>query len=514
MTDSRELLAEYVRNHSESAFRELVGGHINLVYSTALRLVDGDAHKAEDVAQIVFTDLAKMAGGLAPNMTLGGWLHRHTCFVSANAMRGERRRQARERKAVEMNSLQKESSDADFSRLAPLLDETINQLDEPDRVAILLRFFEQKDFRAIGESLESSEDAARMRVNRALEKLRGMLTQRGIRTPAAAFSIAITANAVQAAPVGLAASISTSAFAASAISSSTAIATATKAVTMTALQKTLIAATVAALTGAGIYEARQNSQLREQIRSSKGQQALLTEQIQQLQRERDGATNRLAALLAERSQKNPDPDKAELLKLRGEVTQLKTAETQNAKTPTEYTAATLADRVAQLKRRFEEWPGKKTPEVKLLTEQQWLLVASGHQLQSADDFRDAMSELRTGAIQKFAGLVPDAMKHYTEVNDGQIPSSPSQLAQYLALPWELANSILDGYEMAKPGEVHPPHPGLNASDVEKWAMLQKDGPADPDFDHTFVLYSGGWYYYGPNQAIVINNTASHSGSNR
>ena len=496
MIDNRQLLADYVRNHSESAFGELVARHLDLVYSTALRLLNGDAHRAEDVAQIVFTDLAKTAGTLAPEVMLGGWLHRHTCFVAANTIRGERRRQAREREAVEMNLLEQDSPEADFSRLAPLLDETINQLDEPDRVAILLRFFEQKGFRIVGESLDSSEDAARMRVNRALEKLRELLAQRGIRTPAAALSVIIAANAIQAAPAGLAVNISTTAFTASAASTSTAIATAT----MTALQKTLVAATVAILAGAGIFEAHQSSRLRQQIQSSRGERASLLGQIQQLQRERDEATNRLAGLLLENSRRNSNPDKTELLRLRGEVTQLKATETQNAKTPTESMAASLAEKVAELKQRFQQWPGKKTPELDLLTEQQWLLVAGGHQLQSEEDFREAMSDLRTTSIQKFAELIPDAVKHYAEMNNGQMPSSPSQLAQYLALPGELATGILSGYEMAKPGEVHPPQPGPNASDVEKWAMLQKDGPADPDFDHTFVLYSGGWYYYGPNKA--------------
>jgi DNA-directed RNA polymerase specialized sigma24 family protein len=120
MTDRRQLLADYAQTHSEPAFREIVTSYLDLVYSCALRLVNNDEHRARDVAQIVFADLASMAGELSPEVALGGWLHRHTCFVAANTMRGERRRLAREREAVEMNSLCDETN-MDFSRLAPLL---------------------------------------------------------------------------------------------------------------------------------------------------------------------------------------------------------------------------------------------------------------------------------------------------------------------------------------------------------------------------------------------------------
>src|SRR3954464_11320310 len=102
MTDSQKLIAEYVEHGSEAAFHELVTRYVDLVYSTAFRLVDSDSHRAEQVAQKVFVDLARMAGTLSTDVLLGGWLHRHTCFVAAKTMRGERRRQSRERQAVEM----------------------------------------------------------------------------------------------------------------------------------------------------------------------------------------------------------------------------------------------------------------------------------------------------------------------------------------------------------------------------------------------------------------------------
>src|SRR5438552_6320099 len=105
MTESRKLLEEYAQTGSEAALGDLVSRYLGLVYSAGLRLVEGDTHRAEDVAQTVFIDLARMARTLPQEVMLGGWLHRHTCFVAANVMRGERRRQARERQAVEMNAL-------------------------------------------------------------------------------------------------------------------------------------------------------------------------------------------------------------------------------------------------------------------------------------------------------------------------------------------------------------------------------------------------------------------------
>jgi DNA-directed RNA polymerase specialized sigma24 family protein len=83
MTESQKLLAEYVGKGPETAFRELVSRYVDLVYSTALRLVEGDAHRAQDVTQTVFIDLARQASKLSSDSMLGGWLHRDTCFVAA-----------------------------------------------------------------------------------------------------------------------------------------------------------------------------------------------------------------------------------------------------------------------------------------------------------------------------------------------------------------------------------------------------------------------------------------------
>src|SRR5207244_3363813 len=93
----------------------------------------------------------------------------------------------------------------------PALDEAILQLNTDDRKAILLRFFEQQDFRSVGEALGSNEDAARMRVTRALEKLHSLLKHRGVTLSATALGATLAAEAVTAAPAGLAVAVSSAA---------------------------------------------------------------------------------------------------------------------------------------------------------------------------------------------------------------------------------------------------------------------------------------------------------------
>lgn len=273
MAENQNWLAQFVETGSDAAFRNLVAGYVDLVYSTALRLVGGNPHQAEDVTQSVFIKLARVAGRLPPDVKLGGWLHRDTCFTASTLRRSELRRQTRERQAAEMDAKQNNPA-ADYSLVAPVLDEAINELDEGDRTAIVLRFFEQTNYRAIGVALNTTEDAARMRVARALEKLEGQLRRRGITTPAASLGGVLAANAVQAAPAGLALTASTAALTGTILTTSTTV-TATKAITMTALQKTLVAATVAVLAGAGIYEARQASNWRNQLQTLQQHQATL-----------------------------------------------------------------------------------------------------------------------------------------------------------------------------------------------------------------------------------------------
>ena len=204
--DSRSLLAAYAKTGSEAAFRELVARYTDLVYSAAVRLVGNDAELAKDVTQTVFVNLARKARGLPQDVMLGGWLHHHTVYVASSLLRGERRRQARERQAAQMNTFPDHTQD-NLARLAPILDEAIDRLGREDRTAILLRFFEQRDFPSVAEALGGNEEAARKRVSRALEKLQLLLKHRGVSLSAGALATALASEAVTAAPAGLALSV-------------------------------------------------------------------------------------------------------------------------------------------------------------------------------------------------------------------------------------------------------------------------------------------------------------------
>ena len=211
MTAHRQLLAEYAESGSEEAFRELVAAYIGFVHGTALRLVNGNRPLAEDIAQTVFTDLARRAKTLSREVMVGGWLHRRTCYAAATAMRSERRRLIREQEAMNMNALHSEEADASLAQMAPVLDEAINQLAKKDHDAIMLRFFERMNIRSLGEAMGTTEAAAQKRVERALEKLRGLLARRGVVLTAAGLALAMGSASATAAPAGLAATVSTAA---------------------------------------------------------------------------------------------------------------------------------------------------------------------------------------------------------------------------------------------------------------------------------------------------------------
>jgi RNA polymerase sigma factor (sigma-70 family) len=323
-----ELLQSFARDRSQDAFTELVRRHLNLVFSAALRLVRS-SQLAEEVAQSVFSDLARDTAKLQPDTVLVAWLHSVTRRTAVDFIRKESHRQLREQIAIETNAMN--TSDAQWTDIEPLLDEAVAALDETDRIAVLLRYFENKSLREVGAQLGVSDDTAQKRVSRAVEKLREFFCKRKITIGAGSLGVLITANAVQAAPVGLITTISAAVVAGTAVTTSTVIATVTKTIAMTTLQKTLITATVAVLAGAGIYEARQAAQLRDQVQTLQQSQAPLAEQIQNLQKSFSDATNRLADLLEENTKIKSGQNQKELLALRGKVTVLSNQAAKAAK---------------------------------------------------------------------------------------------------------------------------------------------------------------------------------------
>jgi len=202
--DDLILLREYARTSSETAFATLVTRHVNLVYSVALRQT-GDPQLAEDIAQAVFIILARKADALGPKTILSGWLCRTARYASANALTIRRRRQQREQEAY-MQSLvnEPEPDPGEWQHIAPLLDGALGQLGQKDHDAVVLRFFEGRNFKDVGAALGVGEDAAKMRVGRAVEKLRKFFAKRGVSSTTAIIAGAMSAHSVQAAPVSLA----------------------------------------------------------------------------------------------------------------------------------------------------------------------------------------------------------------------------------------------------------------------------------------------------------------------
>jgi RNA polymerase sigma factor (sigma-70 family) len=294
-----QLLRDYAAHGSDPAFAGIVARHTDLVYSAALRQT-GSPDLARDLAQSVFTDLARKAGALArpldEHASLAGWLYQATRFAVLTARREERRRLAREKMVMEQFDPAPAPDDT-WAALAPVLDEAMAELGDTDREAVVLRYFKNLEFSAVAVALGVSEAAAQKRVSRAVERLRECFAKRGVAVGASALVVVISASAVKAAPAGLAVTISTA----------TALAvTATKAITMTTLKKVLIAAALIAAFGAFVFEVIPNSRLHRPVQTLQEQ---ATSQRGELSRqhllEADKENERLSNMVA---QANSSPD--------------------------------------------------------------------------------------------------------------------------------------------------------------------------------------------------------------
>jgi RNA polymerase sigma factor (sigma-70 family) len=199
--NSADLLRQFQKTGSEEAFTGVVRLHANLVYSVAKRRLN-DPVLAEDVAQTVFARLASSLSKIKTEAQLVVWLHRTTLHVSIDLWRSETRRRAREQQAAAMQ-LQTTESDHLWDEVSPHVDEALNELNDADREIVLLRFFQRKQMLELGRMLGVSEDAAKMRVSRAIDRLRSQLEKRGIACAATLLAGILAERAANATPANL-----------------------------------------------------------------------------------------------------------------------------------------------------------------------------------------------------------------------------------------------------------------------------------------------------------------------
>ncbi len=411
-TSDAQLLRQYAGDKSEAAFGEVVHRYADLVYSAAWRQV-GSPELAGEVAQSVFIDLARkarsLAGSLREDASLTGWLFRATRYAALNLMREERRRHAREREVMqELHSAPE--APPDWNSVAPLLDEAILTLEEREREALLLRYFKNRDFRAVGAALGVSDDTAQKRVARSLEKLRATLQRRGVTTTTSALSAALASHAVQATPTGLAASW-IGASLASATAESGATFTILKLMSMTKLQLGLGAIIVGGLAAAVAVQHQTESEVR-------GENQALRLQLAGLAADNESLSNRLGQVSL--PQPHADEQFREVLRLRGEIGRLR--QQTNL-------LGTLREEVRHLQ----------------------ASVANTKDQSAAEEARFLAGKAR---MINYAKLIGVAFRTYAENNNNKYPTSLAQLD----LTNLGTNFQPDTFEMANAGKVSDPSP--------------------------------------------------------
>ncbi|MDB6129486.1 MAG: polymerase, sigma-24 subunit, subfamily [Verrucomicrobiales bacterium] len=483
------LLRKYAEHGEENAFSELVNRHTNLVYSAALRQV-ASADLAAEICQVVFISLAhdskKLISRFDKEASLSGWLCRTARNVAINLRRTDYRRYSREKEA--MQQLNSDSHPApDWASLAPVLDDAMAELKEADYDALVMRFYENQDFHSVGRSLGVSDDTAQKRVARALDKLREVFSRRSIKATAATLSIILSANAVQAAPIGLAASLSTAALLAGSATPTAMALTSSKTLVMTTLQKSLIAASLTLAIGTGIFESRQTAIARNQSQLLSSQLGPLSQQVAQLMRDRIENSNKLEMLKNENELLKRDH--ADLLKLRAEASRLRgdsqelaQIKTSDAGGTAESAAKSWANRASLLRRRVEQNLDANIPELRLATDQDWLDAAKG-ELNSEQDIRRAMSLIRGEAENKAAQLFQKSLKAYMKDSHDQFPQTIADLQPYL-------DSKIDG-PITQRWQVAPASAVPNVGVGSDWIITQK-APIDPEYDRHFVVGVNGF----------------------
>jgi RNA polymerase sigma factor (sigma-70 family) len=490
MSEDAELLRRYAADHSEAAFSELIRRHVDLVYSAAVRLMNGDVHQAQDVTQQVFSRLAGQARHLAYHPALVGWLYTTTRRMSWRVIRSEQRRKTREQEANTMNELLREPTpEPDWDHLRPILEDAMHKLGDKDRLAVLLRFFQKKNLSEVGATLGLSENAARMRVERALDKLRAQLARKGVTSSAAALALTLSGHAVTAAPPAFVATLTSASLAGAAAGTGTTLAL-LKLLAMTKLNFGLISAVVVASVATSFLIEHQ-VQIKLQARDDLLRQR--ADDLAQLASD----NQRLSRLLAQgKSPGSLAYDQfRELLRLRGEVgrlrgdvrelTQLQTASSGSSTDALAAAEKVWSERVTQLKQWLAANPSETIPELQFLTDDDWLESIHPLTLDIPDEYSQAMSTVRANAELRIMDPLGGALRQYVRENSGAFPTDLSQLKPYLKSP--IDDAILQRYQM-----VVAPNLVSEQRGHGDWVITQKT-PVNEALDSRFAFgpASGG-----------------------
>jgi RNA polymerase sigma factor (sigma-70 family) len=416
--DDMVLVREIAAQNSETAFEMLVARHLNIVYSAALRQV-GDRHLAQEVTQRVFILLARKAGSLSQETMLAGWLFKTTRFTALAELRTRQRRQRHETEAFMELSPSDTSAEVAWTQIAPLLDEALAGLNETDRRALLLRYFEGRPLAEVGAALALNEDSARKRVDRGLEKLRKFFIKRGVSLSTTAITGAVAANAVKSAPAALALTIKIASLAAAGTGTFSFLSF----MSLTKLSLGLSALIAVSATTALVVQHQSQFQLHEQ-------NAALQQQLAQLQTDDASLSNRLA--LAVIPDSGSAAEHAELIRLRGEVGVLRHQAGESARL--------LAENQARLARAVAKpaQPNQPSPEMQ-------------SQIQSVNTIN----------ALKQVGL---AMRIFAGDNANQFPTNFDQMGIALNGVTNFPGNIpLDAFEFVNAGRVNLDYPQMIAS---------------------------------------------------
>ncbi len=415
MTDTG-LLERFTREHAQDAFTELVKRHVGLVYTAARRQVHSH-HGAQEVSQDVFLELARHAHRIAPGQPLGPWLYVVTRRTAIDYLRRESRRLVRESTAAELATMK--TAPESWSRVESMIDEAMAALNEGERAALVLRYFENRPLRDVGAALGIAEDTAQKRVSRALGRLRNLLSRRGFAVTGSALATQLSSNAVQAAPTGAA-----SAIAAHVTATPIAFATASHTL-MTTLQKAGVAAVVMLGMGLALYEGAGVLRLRRGVRAAEADVAVLSRDARSLEREIEALRRETAS--------------AGYSSAGSELDAVLTRE-----------AAAWVTRIDHLKQVLANHPSWNIPEMQLLTDRDWLLASLQDSDTSSVGAVRSLRFLRTRAKGAFLEKLRAAMTAAA----GSTRTIPTQLDDIKArLATVVDPSAFDRYEFHSDGNL-------------------------------------------------------------